>query len=406
MKRLILMAITGRGVGTMKLTATAGALTLVMLVALLLAAVQPVLGQTEVVLHSFHNNGTDGYGPVAGLIRDPKGNLYGTTPYGGTYGSGTVFELTSSDTEKILHSFHDNGTDGTEPLTGLVRDTKGNLYGTTYQGGAHTWGTVFELTPSGTETILYSFDRSGTGGYFPQGLVRDTKGNLYGTTEQGGTYGFGTVFELTPSGTETVLHSFGQTASDGFYPVGGPVMDTNGNLYGTTYSGGAHGVGTVYEVTSSGNETVLYSFGATAADGNYPQAGLVRDTAGNLYGTTFQGGASSVGTVFELTPSGTETILHSFGETPTDGTYPEAALVRDRNGNLYSTTQYGGAYTYGTVFELTPSGTETILHNFDHNKTDGIEPGAGLVLDTKGNFYGTTALGGTYHHGTIFEVTP
>jgi uncharacterized repeat protein (TIGR03803 family) len=401
------------------LAATSGALTQALLAALLLAAVQPAQAQTETVLFSFEDNGT-GYIPVAPVVRDTKGNLYGTTQQGGNHDNcGTVFELTPLGTETILHSFGETATDGCTPGAGLVRDTKGNLYGTTEQGGAHdNCGTVFELTPSGTETILHRFGETATDGCNPfAGLVRDTKGNLYGTTEEGGTGtcsgGCGTVFEVTSSGTETILHSFGETATDGTYPHG-LVRDTEGNLYGTTVGGGTYGYGTVFKLTSSGRETILHGFGKTATDGTSPDAGLVRDTKGNLYGTTPAGGtgkcSGGCGTVFELTSSGTETILHSFVDNGTDGTNPEAGLVRDTEGNLYGTTNNGGGtgtVGCGTVFEVTSSGTETILHSFCETARDGGSPLAGLIRDAEGNLYGTTSSGGTYlSYGTVFEVTP
>jgi uncharacterized repeat protein (TIGR03803 family) len=364
-------------------------------------------GQTETILHSF-GKGTDGQTPLAGLVRDTKGNLYGTTANGGTYTQGTVFKVTPSGTETILYSFDPNaGTE--ETYAGLVRDTKGNLYGTTIGLGC---GTVFELTTSGTETTLYTFLLDGTDACFPTaGVVRDTKGNLYGTTGFGGVNSCGnencgTVFELTPSGKEMILHNFDNNGTDGFYPLAGLVRDTKGNLYGTTSQGGRHDRGTVFELTPSGTETILHSFNKNGTDGYFASAGLALDTKGNLYGTTQLGGAHDEGTVFKLTPTGKETILHSFGEGK-DGTTPLAGLIFDTEGNLYGTTATGGTYNLGTVFKLTPSGTETILHSFGENPTtDGYYPGAALVLDTEGNLYGTTELGGKYVYGTVFKVTP
>jgi len=423
-----------------KSAAASGALTLALLAALLLPAVPAAQAQTETVLYSF--DGTDGFYPKAPLVRDTKGNLYGTTVYGGTYaggleGCGTAFELTPAGIETILHNFGETATDGCNPQAGLVRDTEGNLYGTTSFGGTYDYGTVFELAPSGTETILHSFDKNGTDGVDPTaGLVLDTKGNLYGTTQRGGTGttcsplgGCGTVFELTPSGTETILHSFDKNGTDGIDPTAGLVLDTKGNLYGTTEYGGtgecSRGCGTVFELTPSGTETILHSFNSVndGTDGISPLAPLVRDTEGNLYGTTVSGGIYGVGTVFEVTSSGTETILHSFAETATDGGRPYGGLVMDTQGNLYGTT-YNGAKTgsclpsgCGSVFKLTLSGTETTLHRFVDNGTDGTRPNAGLVRDTEGNLYGTTLYGGTYGYGgtgqcrpdgcgTVFEVTP
>jgi uncharacterized repeat protein (TIGR03803 family) len=360
-----------------KSAAASGALTLALLAALLLPAVPAAQAQTETVLYSF--DGTDGFYPKAPLVRDTKGNLYGTTVYGGTYaggleGCGTAFELTPAGIETILHNFGETATDGCNPQAGLVRDTEGNLYGTTSFGGTYDYGTVFELAPSGTETILHSFDKNGTDGIDPTaGLVLDTKGNLYGTTEYGGTgecsRGCGTVFELTPSGTETILHSFNSVndGTDGISPLAPLVRDTEGNLYGTTVSGGIYGVGTVFEVTSSGTETILHSFAETATDGGRPYGGLVMDTQGNLYGTTYNGAKtgsclpSGCGSVFKLTLSGTETTLHRFVDNGTDGTRPNAGLVRDTEGNLYGTTLYGGTYGYGGTGQCRPDGCGTVF---------------------------------------------
>jgi len=405
-----------------------GALTLAVLSAMLLAAFQLAHAQTETVLYSFcaQPSCADGaYPTFVTPVLDKKGNLYGTTNSGGTYGYGTAFEVTPSGTETILHSF--DWTDGAAPQAGLILDKKGNLYGTAAYGG-YGYGTVFELTPSGTETTLVNFDF--TDGANPLGsLIEDSEENLYGTTSSGGAYGYGTVFELAPSGTETVLYSF-DTNGYGYYPGEGLVMDKLGNLYGTTGAGGAYGYGTVFELTSSGTVTILYSFGKNGTDGWSPAGVLVRDRKGNLYGTTIYGGAYKkgcfgigCGTVFKLTPSGKKTILHNFDNNGTDGWYPYAGLVRDAKGNLYGTTMGGGAYGdsvcypygCGTVFKLTPSGKETILHSFDPNAGDGSNPWGGLVFDENGNLYGTTVYGGAYNCGpygspygcgTVFKLTP
>jgi uncharacterized repeat protein (TIGR03803 family) len=294
-------------------------------------------------------------------------------------------------------------------------DTTGNLYGTAQSGGAKGVGTVFKLSPNGTETLLYSFCvlAACADGYHPRaGLIMDTKGNLYGTAFDGGAYDAGAVFELSPSGTETVLHSFCQQMGcpDGYYPQAGLVMDTKGNLYGTTLYNGAYGGGTVFKISSDGTATTVYNFCTATGckNGRYPQAGLILDTNGNLYGTTYGGGAHGNGTVFELSPSGAETLLHSFCARTgcSDGSHPRADLVMDTAGNLYGTTYYGGTNSVGTVFKLSPNGTETVLHSFAANGSDGTHPYAGLVMDTMGNLYGTTYSGGANGYGTVFKVTP
>ena len=383
-------------------------LALAMLSALLLAVVPQAHGQSESVLHSFTNS-PDGATPrFVAPVLDMQGTLYGTTNYGGAYGYGTVFEVTSSGTEKILHSFNVNGKDGFYPEAGLVRDAKGNLYGTTAEGGPDTiYGTVFKLTPTKkgwTETILHSFGASGDGSQPTAVPALDKAGNLYCTTFYGGASNFGTVFEVTSSGTEKVLWSFG-TGADGANPLAGVILDTNRNLYGTTEYGGVYGKGTVFELTSSGTEKILWNFGG-GADGAYPYAGVIL-SKGILYGTTTAGGAYGSGTVFAVTLSGTETILHSFENNDLDGVTPYSGLVIDTSGNLYGTTLAGGGSggVAGIVFEITSSGTYIILHNFGATG-DGANPWGGMVFDRSGNLWGTTPFGGANELGTVFKVTP
>jgi uncharacterized repeat protein (TIGR03803 family) len=313
--------------------------------------------QKETVLYSFcsQNECTDGAGPYGGLVFDKKGNLYGTAIGGGDYGYGAVFKVAPSGNETKLYSFS-GSPDGASPYAGLVFDTKGNLYGTTYYGGPSTHGTVFKVAPSGGETVLYSFTGGTDGAYPYAGLVLDKKGNLYGTAQQGGGNNLGTVFKVTPSGKEKVLHSFTR-GSDGGNPYAGLIFDKKWNLYGTTEQGGGNSEGTVFKVTPSGKETVLYSFCSETkcVDGQEPYAGLVFDKKWNLYGTTEQGGGNRNGTVFKVAPSGQETTLYNFCSQSgcTDGAYPFAGLVFDKKGNLYGTTEEGGN-GYGTVFKLVP----------------------------------------------------
>ncbi len=266
--------------------------------------------------------------------------------------------------ETVLYSFKGDGTDGTNPYAGLVQDTQGNLYGTAYQGGMNAVGTVFMVDTTGKETLLYTFTGTmGDGAYPIGGLVRDGQGNLYGTTNQGGTSGRGTVFKLDTTGKETVIHSF-TGGADGTTPYAGLVQDTQGNLYGTTPQGGTSNKGAVFKVDTTGKETVLYSFTGAKGDGEYPFAGLVQDTQGNLYGTTSQGGTSGLGTVFKLDTTGKETVLYSFTGTGGDGANPYTGLVRDTPGNLYGTTRMGGDPTCqcGTVFKVDTTGKETVPH--------------------------------------------
>jgi uncharacterized repeat protein (TIGR03803 family) len=413
----------------------------------------PAAAQHERLLHSFNNNGKDGNGPWGGLVFDPAGNLYGTTFQGGTggckygdvaVGCGTVFELSpkaaGSWSEKVLHNFH--GNDGWDPSGNLILDAAGNLYGTTRQGGTGLCrylidqglsgcGTVYELSPSSggkwTEKVLYNFlDNSADGTEPSAGLVFDASGNLYGTTFQGGSYGYGTVFELKPSAgggwAETVLHNFNQDGTDGFEPVASLILDGSGNLYGTTEYGGPFVLagGTVFELTpstgGSWTETIVHNFNSNI-DGYFPRASLIFDATGNLYGTTSFGGPGGVdaeGSAFELSPGAggtwTETLLHFFNENGVDGATPVADLIFDTAGNLYGTTQYGGVNSYGTVFKLTPgvggSWNERIVHDFVSTGAGGLMPLAGLARDTAGNLYGTTNGGGAYDVGTVFELVP
>lgn len=323
----------------------------------------------ETVLHSFTGTGGDGANPVAPLTRDAAGNLYGTTEYGGLFGGacggngcGIVFKIDPSGKETVLYRFTGiAGNDGMNPLQGLVRDSKGNLYGTTSQGGiysydyANSYGTVFKIDLAGKETLLHSFDPFSPpydDGWYPMGgaLLRDQAGNLYGTTYLGGEPGPGTVFELDRSGGESILYNFGGSG-DGRLPYGGLVRDAAGNLYGITMQGGAYQGGTIFKLDDNNNETIVHSFGGTG-DGAPPGGGLARDGAGNLYGTTTEGGSEFFGTVFKLDASGEETVLHTF--LGKQGNGPDWGVIRDSEGNLYGTTQYGGAYGGGVVFKITP----------------------------------------------------
>jgi uncharacterized repeat protein (TIGR03803 family) len=392
---------------------TAVALTQTLLCVLLLTAVSPAQAQTEKVVYPFSIHNADGQGPQAGLILDKAGNFYGTTFGGGPFGWGTVFEITSAGEEKVLYAFGGKNPEGMHPNASLVFDKVGNLYGTTLLGGTNNAGTVFEISAAGTEEVLYSFgSRSGDGETPYAGLVFDKKGNLYGTTSGGGAHSAGTVFEITTGGAEKVIYSFGSHTLDGSYPYyAGLVLGKAGRFYGTTYAGGAHGLGTVFQVNESGKEKVLYSFGGQPGDGWKPYATVVLDKTGNLYGTTLLGGAFGEGTVFEMTSTGEEKLLYSFGSQSGDGNEPTASLILDTPGNLYGTTSQGGLYGvqtggYGTVFEITTAGTEKVLYEFGAQSGDGNYPIAGLVFDEKGNLYGTTKAGGSSGLGTVFEGTP
>jgi len=377
-------------------------LTAAVTLALGLATFAPLLRQsyTQRVLYGFAG-GSDGATPLAGLVRDSSGHLYGTTYGGGTYGSGTVFDISLGGVERVLYSFT-GGADGGNPQADLIRDTANNLFGTTAGGGAHNYGTVFEVSVGGVETVLHSFTGTGGDGAYPfAGLVRDATGNLYSTTVGGGIHSAGTVFKVDKAGTETVLYSF-TGGVDGLNPFAGLVLDAAGNLYGTTKYGGTSGAGTVFKVDTTGKETVLHNF-LGGADGQYPSAGLVLDAAGNLYSTTVGGGTSGDGTVYKVDPTGKHTVLHSF-RGGADGAYPYAGLIQDAVGNLYGTTSYGGASDAGTVYKVYLKGKETILYSFKGG-ANGISPQADLVKDEAGDLYGTTKYGGAFGAGMVFELS-
>jgi uncharacterized repeat protein (TIGR03803 family) len=405
--------------------------TVTLAIVLLLGAVATQSGQAQTFADLYSFTGSNGEGPYAGLVRDTAGNLYGATSVGGSgqcgvlgMGCGTVFKLDRKGKETVLHSF--TGPDGDSP-NGVIRDASGNLYGTTYAGGSGQCnfggcGTVFRLDVRGKETVLHSFT-GGADGAFPfAGVVLDAKGNLYGTTFNGGDMscgsdglGCGVVFKLDTRGAETVLYSFTGGATDGCNPAGGLVRDNAGNLYGTTYGCGASDFGTVFKVDADGAQTVLHSFSGGTKDGREPYAGLVQDTDGNLYGTTVYGGGTGYGgygcgTVFKVDTSGTETVLHSFSGT-TDGCNPFAGVILDVKGNLYGDTQSLGPSKWGTVYELNMrkgvkgrGGRITLLHSFAGS--DGAEPFGGVIRDARGNLYGTTSGGGSFGWGTAWKLTP
>jgi uncharacterized repeat protein (TIGR03803 family) len=389
------------------------------------------------VLEAF--NGTNGNFVEAGPIVDSVGNVYGTTAVGGDlkcattngFGCGTVFEMSNLGQFKVLHRFT-GPPDGAVPYAGLVRDSAGNLYGTTIGGGTGTacapgpittgCGTVFKVDKAGKETVLYNFTgTNGDGGQPASVLVLDGTGNIYGTTISGG-LDFGTFFKVDSTGKETVLYRFkGVTSGDGSFPFLGLVEDQAGNLYGITTFGGLEtslcpgdGCGVVYKISKTGNETVLYRFtgDGTNGDGAQPSCTLTIDASGNLYGTTQKGGigAPGLGTIFRISTTGIEKVLHRFNGN--DGLDPSGAVQRDATGNLYGTAYGGGSGGAGVVFRLTKAGQETVLHNFTGGK-DGANPFGGVVLDSSNNVYGSTQAGGDLNCnglqgsgcGVVFKLT-
>jgi len=388
--------------------------------------------QTFSVLYSFAGP-PDGKAPDSTLLLDGSGNIYGVTYGGGASYEGTAFKLSSSGKETVLYSFLSGY--GNRPNS-VMQDDKGTLYGTTTYGGSYGQGAVFKVDQKGNETVLYNF-RGGdkSFGFNPNALIRDEQGNLYGITmfggQAGGCFGggCGIVFQLDPTGKQTVLYIF-KGGTDGGYPSGPIVRDAAGNLYGETAYGGdlsclsPRGCGTVFKLDTSGKETVLHSFTGKGGDGAQPWSGLVSDKDGNLYGSTHIGGTGpnctsdedGCGTVFKIDKAGKETILHSFTGSGADFPPIYATLAFDEKGNIYGTTPNGGSQNCGSgcgaVFMLDPTGKDTILHEFSGG-AEGATPGAGVSVDSAGNIYGTTGVGGDLSCnnfneagcGTVFKLT-
>jgi uncharacterized repeat protein (TIGR03803 family) len=421
-----------------RLARTALALATILILAAL--AIPSAQAQTLTVLHTFTGR-SDGGEPDSGLITDSDGNLYGATTLGGLQngaGAGVVFKLDPDGGETVLATFDGVGGGAANPIGTLARDSSGNFYGTAENSGTHgSGGTVFEVFATGGKKALHVFGRGGAGdGMNPvAGVIRDKKGNLYGTTTVGGTSDFGVVFKLhvKPS-KETILHTFTGKKGDGVFPSAPVVRDAAGNLYGTTEAGGTYGgvcgsaplggCGIVFKINTDEKETVLYRF-AGATDGANPSAGLLRDAAGNLYGTTYYGGsgacqygsATGCGTIFKLDKTRHETILYSF-TGGTDGAVPSAGLIRDTAGNFYGTTFIGGGtgclsqLGCGTVFQLDTTGKETVLYRFT-GEADGENPNTELLRDAAGNLYGTTLRGAggdkkicSLGCGVVFKIAP
>lgn len=377
-------------------------------------------GAAERVLYSF-TGGADGGNAATGLVFDTAGNLYGTTVVGGDVSCGTIFKLapkSKSWHESVLFSFDCYGT-GKNPHGGVTFDAQGNLDGTTVSGGSGGscgstgCGVVFQLGPS-KESVLHSFS-GGNDGFGPGGaVIFDTAGDLFGTTPDGGADAQGVIYEIPAgkSGQELIVHAFSGDKDGGTGSLGNLLIDKSGTIYGVTETGGAHGGGTVYKLTHGAKNkwklTTLYAFkGGT--DAASPYGGLVADAKGNLFGTTYYGGTSGVGTVFKLThheKGYRERVLYSF-KGGDDGDSSTSTLIFGKSGDLYGTTSGGGGTCdCGTIFKIDPkTGKEKVLHAFG-GAGDGAYPYYGLTADAHGNFYGTTVVGGAKNQGTIFEFTP
>ena len=377
----------------------------------------------EQVLYSF-SGGNDGGDAASGLVIR-GGNLYGTTVVGGAYACGTIFKLAPQKSlpwhESVLYSFDCYGT-GKTPYGGVTFDRKGSLYGSTVSGGSggscgsSGCGVVFQLTSQAAESVLHSFT-GGNDGFGPGGSVAiDSTGHLYGTTPDGGTNAEGTVYEISRARRtwhESVIHAFTGGKDGAVGSLGTLLVDSSGDLYGVTEIGGAHSAGTVFKMTRTSknrwNLKTLYAFKGTP-DAASPYGGLIEDASGNLYGTTYYGGAHGFGSVFELVASARgkyhDRVLYSF-RGGSDGSSPTSTLIAGASGRLYGTTSAGGgSCDCGTIFDLdATSGSETVLHSFG-SSGDGAYPYYGLTQDSGGNLYGTTVQGGTFNQGAVFELTP
>jgi uncharacterized repeat protein (TIGR03803 family) len=388
--------------------AASATLALAAVLGLAMVTSQSAQAQTFKVLYNF-KGAKGGANPYAPLIRDSAGNLYGTAEAGGSSGAGTVFKVDKSGKETVLYSFT-GGADGANPFAGLLRDAAGNLYGATAYGGASGVGTVFKLSKTGKETVLHSFAGGTSDGCYPfGGLLQDTAGNLYGTTEVCGASGVGTIFKISKTGKETILHSFAGGSSDGEFPsFTSLLMDANDDLYGVAEQGGTSNLGVVYKLSKAGKLTVLHSFAGGTTDGCDVFGTPAMDAAGNLYGTANACGSSEVGIVWKVSQKGKETVLHNFTAGTSDGAEPVAGVVIDAEGNLYGDTYQGGSANLGTVYKLNTKGKITLLHTF--TGPDGDYPYAGVLRDTAGNLYSTTIYGGSGQEckngcGTVWQIT-
>jgi len=347
------------------------------------------------VLYNFGSNAGDPFGPHSSgvIVQGRDGNLYSTTAAGGAGDNGAVFKITPAGVVTTLYSFT-SGNDGCCPYGGLTLGTDGNFYGTTAFAGTYGYGTIFKITPGGTLTTLYSFGY-GDGAYPSSPPVQGRDGNWYGTVNAGGANGEGTVYKMTPAGVLTTLYNFDYT--HGGQPFDPLVLATDGNFYGTTNVGGSGGYGTIFKITPAGKLTVLYSFDGT--HGGYPNGALIQGSDRNFYGTAGNYGSNGGGVVFKMTPSGVVTVLRNLNPG-TDGNYPLVGLVQASDGNFYGSNDEGGSNSDGTLFEITPKGSYSVLYNFDG--THGSEPQATPLQHTNGIVYGDAYTGGT---GNVYPCT-
>lgn len=357
-------------------------------------------------LYSFGSTANDGKHPSgSALFLGSDGNFYGTTNDGGQFGKGAVFSVTPTGSETLLHSFAD-GADGSTPLAGVIQGGDGFFYGTTSKGGAGSAGTVFKVASNGTESVVFSFPADGSQGAAPYGgLTRGNDGQLYGTTIGGGAHHNGVIFRIATNGSESLLHSFG--SPDAKNPEAELIVGSDGNFYGTSSFSDAlvtSGSGTIFKITPAGAESVLYAFNSNAGDANNIITAVTQGNDGSFYGTGADGGLFGHGAVYKVTSTGVEAWLYSFTGGD-DGAAPEARLFAGTDGNFYGTTTSGGKFGEGTIFKITPAGAETVVYSFGASPSDGSMPVSGLVRGNDGNLYGTTNSGGTFGLGTVFKLS-
>jgi uncharacterized repeat protein (TIGR03803 family) len=353
--------------------------------------------------------------PRGNLLLANDGNIYFTGVSGGESNVGAVARMTPAGDATSLHSFKGGNTDGQSPFAGVMQASNGAFYGTTYVGGDGNGGTVYRLAPDGTYTLLHSFKASGkTDPHYPYGnLVQASDGNLYGTTLRGGANDKGTVYRITLDGTLTQVHDF--TGDDGENPEGDLIVGSDGNIYGTTMQGGKDSRGTIFRMSLAGTLTSLYSFPtlsefstagvATNATGSNPRAGLMLAADGNLYGTAYQGGPNGYGAVFRVTPAGSVSVVHAFTGPTSGGAFPLSSVSQDAAGNLYGTTERGGAINQGTAWRINTSGQFSVLHGFTSSSVDGATPYATL-LPLNGYLYGITYTDSNARVGAVFKLDP
>ncbi len=407
---------TQLGIFTGSVTATNGFAPAATQAFSILISANPISSYT--ILHNFKDGSVanDAYNPEELPLYASDGNLYLPVQWGGAYSEGALVKVTPQGITTLFHSFGAPAPDGNDPCSALIQGPDGNFYGTTYYGGSTGNGCVFKITPQGVLTILHNFkDGSVTNdGVNPSTpLCQGSDGNFYGETIAGGASLSGAIFKMTPQGVVTTFHSFydGSVAHDGMYPEGNLVQGSDGNFYGTTREGGSAGFGTVFKVTPQGAVTLLHNFGdgTVANDGKTITCPLLLAADGNFYGTTEVGGSAADGTVFKMTPQGAVTILHSFsdGSVFDDGVEGlTSGLIQGPDGNFYSVTASGGSANGGTIFRMTPQGVVTILHHFGDGSTthDGLHPNAGMVQGANGMVYGTALNGGSAGQGAFFAM--